>query len=812
MARQINIPTKEEIERDKPIILKAFQEGLPMKRMEAKFGITLSYVKRIRKELIKEGLITQEEIKTAYDKYMAENPNSQGLDKRRARKKPNTERLEKKQAKSIANKEKVSELIKQGKSITEIAIQMQTSGTVISKRVNLLLAEGRISREEIVKASKDKPITEIDRNSQEYIAQIDEIVKYLRLGWKSTAIRKELDINPFYMEIYMKDIKRYRIITSKEITAARQRKKQEDLMALEEHIKSGYSIDSFEKLNPYFTAKEMTSFVKELVDAGKITREQIMKNSRDSAKRAFTKNTQLSLEEQVDVIIDKMKQGYTISEIAESDTTKSLTVRKVSYQKSKIIAEGIISKEDADMAIKRRHKSKYSEIIDIIKKYVRQGYNLREIADITDYSYVYISKLKNRYEKGNGWYTKEELQEFRRKRKIREYENLPQSEKDRIKQEKNQREADSLTRHTARQRQTQERHQEQIEQIKQYKLQGKRVSEIARLMGLSETYIYALRKESLKNGTWISDEEQELINQEKLKAKLEVQEAEKNRKQRVEERRIEAELFQLRELVTQGFSVLEIAKKMHYSNAYIYILRKMAIERGIWFSDEDIEFYKQQRTKRKSEAEIAKQKAEEERIERERRELEKTVKEEKEKRDRIERERRRNLQKYEDEYRRLRRMAKAEDKMEMNGEEEITTSGRLKFVKLLEKMYNDGAIITEKDVEIILNAMYAHPDFASKSNVKLLVVNAARSGEMDGAEKMIVTLLRELESTKFDEPLRAYRKWIRMKKMVPQIENLKAKGLSNTEIGEKLGISSAEVVVFLESDNKMPNFWDDESR
>ena len=181
MARQVRIPTKEEIERDKPTVLKAFQEGLPMKRIQEKYGMTQGYVIRLRKELLEDGSITMEEIKTAYNKYKAENPPSQGLDKHRKRQESNTERADANRAKIIERDNRVFELIRDEKTIIEIANELQITETGVAWSIKRLIEEGRLTTREISKKTGAQPI-EIDKTSSKYIAKRNDVVYYLRLG------------------------------------------------------------------------------------------------------------------------------------------------------------------------------------------------------------------------------------------------------------------------------------------------------------------------------------------------------------------------------------------------------------------------------------------------------------------------------------------------------------------------------------------------------------------------------------------------------------------------------------------------------
>ena len=247
----------------------------------------------------------------------------------------------------------------------------------------------------------------------------------------------------------------------------------------------------------------------------------------------------------------------------------------------------------------------------------------------------------------------------------------------------------------------------------------------------------------------------------------------------------------------QGFSNEEIAEQMHYTINYIYTLIKIAIQEDIWFSKEEIIEFKKKRFEREAVEELSiKGKREE------------TAGEQHE----PEKKKRRNLRRYTEEYKRLKRIAKEEDRWEYKGAENVSLRGREQFAEYLIKLYQLGANISKEDIEIILNAIGIHPEFANKERLKLLILGMVRSEGMAQAERMVTTLIRELGNTPFQEPLWEYKKWLSRQRLIPKITEMKRNGCNNTEIGERLGISSAEVMIFLERAKDRPEFFEEESR
>ena len=95
----------------------------------------------MKNTLIVEGLITEEEIKSASAKYYKENPNAQGLDKSKVRKPRGTEKAERRHNKSLEDREKVFELVKQKYIKAQIARTLGISETAVGWHIRALIEE-----------------------------------------------------------------------------------------------------------------------------------------------------------------------------------------------------------------------------------------------------------------------------------------------------------------------------------------------------------------------------------------------------------------------------------------------------------------------------------------------------------------------------------------------------------------------------------------------------------------------------------------------------------------------------------------------
>lgn len=140
MSKPRRIPTEDEYLKNKQVILDAFKNGLPIRRMLARFNYTRTYIAKMRDTLISEGLITEDEIKSASAQYYKENPNAQGLDKSRIRKSKG-KKAERRHNRSLENKEKVFELVKQKYTKSQIARELEIHLSSVRSYIKALIEE-----------------------------------------------------------------------------------------------------------------------------------------------------------------------------------------------------------------------------------------------------------------------------------------------------------------------------------------------------------------------------------------------------------------------------------------------------------------------------------------------------------------------------------------------------------------------------------------------------------------------------------------------------------------------------------------------
>lgn len=266
----------------------------------------------------------------------------------------------------------------------------------------------------------------------------------------------------------------------------------------------------------------------------------------------------------------------------------------------------------------------------------------------------------------------------------------------------------------------------------------------------------------------------------------------------------------------------QIAKIMGCSASHIHTIRRKCIKEGTWISkEEEQELMKKRKNRNNSsrrDKETIRKEKEEKRYKREQQEKAKKEeillkKLEQEKIIEIELENIRNLKYIEGrDYKRnivplpfkiLRNAAKQEDKEEYDGEEDVSIKGRKAFIIGVLKLHSLGwNKFIEKDIKMITNSFYMHPELADKKIIKFLILNSSKNGGLNSELQMLQELKESLEGTKFYKPLSDYSNWVLKKSYIPKIKAMKEQGLKNSQIGEKLRLTSAEVAVLLDSDEQ----------
>lgn len=334
----------------------------------------------------------------------------------------------------------------------------------------------------------------------------------------------------------------------------------------------------------------------------------------------------------------------------------------------------------------------------------------------------------------------------------------------------------------------------------------------AELMDCSVAYVYKLRRESIQEGTWLTQEELAVIKeqrrkvQEKARRKRERDKKKEQQRKREENQfRIKKEAFQILMYRKEEVPYKEIAKEMNYSISHLVVLKRLAD--NIFPNEEAITEFasllKLEEEKDRKEEQI--------RQKRELRQAKREIREQETLSKALKKDRKQKIKGYTNTYKRYKKVAKKEDNLELDGEENVSTEGRKKFIETLTDLHSLEANIPDKDIEFVINTFELHPEIADRDSIRFLISNANKKGGLKNVTRIVNELTEILSDTKFHRQLIEYGRWIRKIALRPKIQEMKKQKMSNTEIGEKLGISSAEVSIILHSE-KNPDFSDFENR
>lgn len=220
----------------------------------------------------------------------------------------------------------------------------------------------------------------------------------------------------------------------------------------------------------------------------------------------------------------------------------------------------------------------------------------------------------------------------------------------------------------------------------------------------------------------------------------------------------------LKGYLKEGKTWRECAKLMGCSTGFINTLRKEALASKVWLTQKELEEITELRNSRKKG----------------------NPRQEKDKKSKELKERQKAIISTMDNYRKYKKSAKREDELELNGNENVTTEGRKKFIEALIEMQGADIDIPNEDINIILNAYSIHPDIADVEGIKFLIIDAKTRGGIELVKMRISDLLDSLEDTEFYTPLLEYQQWIRIKMSYPSVLVSKEDSMNDSEVRKKL--------------------------
>lgn len=353
--------SKEERNLDKQDTLEMLKQGIAHAEIARQLGRTTQYIVNLKNELVGEGLITIEEVKTARKKAIDS--------KRRDKKSVSERKAAEKQSLRNEKKAKVLEQLNLGTTALEISRKLDIPIKTVRRYIAELVSEGKV-KEDDVKSQKDKNKEESIKRNNAILADIQtgkytrnelatrynvspslisaisqgkyeeliapspresksktkfvpnsdallsneekQVLDYLLKGQNYSFIAKEMGITQSEVVKITNILKVKGVISSEQIKSARERKLIKDEEEVINLLKRGYTQADI-KLQKRDTI-DLSKMISKLKTEGRITDEEI-KEAQEKA-RSFEKR------EFAELVLNGMKRGLTVKEIIESDETR----------------------------------------------------------------------------------------------------------------------------------------------------------------------------------------------------------------------------------------------------------------------------------------------------------------------------------------------------------------------------------------------------------------------------------------------------------------------------------------------------------
>lgn len=450
-------------------IIELLKDGYSLKKICEKLQKNYKEIRQKKKELIEEGFLTEEDIrKGKEDKKRRElqaNPKVQTILKNKRKGLSDVaiskmgvidmnqsqvssyvrdcvklglitskeiekakEEKEKKDKDNNPNRKRVLEGLRLGELDTEIA-KYTTVGYQQVKNIRLsLIEEGFITQEEIDSARQKAEISKKQQKQEENkaneVIDKEQVLAYLILGYDTYTIRMKMKIADIkeYRKVVQK-LKQEKRITEQEIKEYRERKEKADKERVLEGLKEGMSQREIAESIDASLERTQT-YIKKIKQEQGISDEDILR---------WKDEQKTSLKKRKEVVLEGLREGLSRTEIIQKYPEQELESTDVKYCRNMLIKEGVITQEEIVKYRKLRQQEKNqnkTELTDsekLIQKYLKKGYEAKEIADLTERSVSGIFGIISRIKK-KGKITDEEIKQARMQRKEQEQE-------DRIKQQ-----------------------------------------------------------------------------------------------------------------------------------------------------------------------------------------------------------------------------------------------------------------------------------------------------------------------------------------------------------------------------------------
>lgn len=330
-------------------------------------------------------------------------------------------RIERKKLEKEQNpdRKRVLEGLRRGELDTEIAKDTTVGDIQVGNIRKSLVKEGLITQEEIDEARQKKMEEQRKREKdskkeEDKIIDKEKLLSYLILGYDTIDVKKKMG-NPS-KETYeqaMNELIEEKRITLEEIREYRNKKEMKDKEIVFQELKRGMVQREIAKIIKTSLSRTQT-YIEKVKKEKNISDEDILrwKNEKES-----------SAEKRKNVVLDGLEKGLTSKEIVNQYPKQKLTVSNVKNIIRLLIEEGIITKgkiqEYRQKRVeenKRKNKEKLNQFEKEMLNYLKNGYEKKEILDLSgkskDYINMVIRKLKEK-----GKITEKEIEQARIRRK-----------------------------------------------------------------------------------------------------------------------------------------------------------------------------------------------------------------------------------------------------------------------------------------------------------------------------------------------------------------------------------------------------------
>ena len=292
--------SKEERDLDKNDTLDMLFAGTVQAEIARQLGRSTQYISNLKGELISEGLITQEQIDAAREKARAE--------KEARNKKPNTV-LEK----SIARKNAIVARVKNRENIILVRRELGIPINSMKRYVAELIAEGRITEEEIIREVPSQKGKKRKKQKAESLTDTEKaILGYLHFGYLYGYIATLTGLTQEEVVKVVGILKAKKVIDSQAIKDARDQKAAGDEDEVHGFLMRGFKAGDILSKKKELNRASLWRIIDRLKNDNRITNEQIAIARANDEDRLYLEG----------LVFEGLQKGFTVRQIIESDETR----------------------------------------------------------------------------------------------------------------------------------------------------------------------------------------------------------------------------------------------------------------------------------------------------------------------------------------------------------------------------------------------------------------------------------------------------------------------------------------------------------